>query len=203
MRTAVVIILALAFAACDKQPDAVGNRPPPHVDPPRDPGAEGGGAEPVVPEPQTDDRVPVVPAAHPQYARLEGDGYPNACAEQSDCYAGGCSGEVCSAERDVITTCEALPKIAWPADTSCACVASQCQWVSPTGTTLPVPSAEGEQCGDEVCTKPKECIRYYGIAGKKGPEFTSCEIRCKAGAGGCPAGQSCVTIADGPGSVCR
>jgi len=48
------------------------------------------------------------------------------------------------------------------------------------------------------------CITYYGIAGGAGPKFTSCEIRCEVdGKPRCPSGQTCVTIADGPGSVCR
>jgi hypothetical protein len=54
------------------------------------------------------------------------------------------------------------------------------------------------QCGG----KPLECVKFYGIAGARGPQFTSCEIRCGEN-GECPKGQSCRTIADGPGQVCR
>jgi hypothetical protein len=43
-------------------------------------------------------------------------------------------------------------------------------------------------------------MKYYGFAGPKGGELSSCEVRCDAG---CPTGQSCVTISDGPGQVCR
>ena len=59
-------------------------------------------------------------------------------------------------------------------------------------------------CNGEPCAPPRECISYYGIAGPNGPQFHACEIRCKGeGKGGCPDGMSCVTIADGPGEVCR
>ncbi|MBL4687797.1 MAG: hypothetical protein JKY37_24620 [Nannocystaceae bacterium] len=68
----------------------------------------------------------------------------------------------------------------------------------------PDPKPPGGDCDGEACTKPRTCVRYYGIAGSQGPQFASCEIRCKPGSsGGCPDGLSCVTIADGPGSVCR
>jgi hypothetical protein len=40
-------------------------------------------------------------------------------------------------------------------------------------------------------------------AGPRGPAFTSCEIACPTPASTCPQGQTCVTIADGPGRVCR
>ena len=46
------------------------------------------------------------------------------------------------------------------------------------------------------------CVAYYGIAGAKGPEFKTCEIKCTAKTE-CPGAMSCVTIADGPGQVCR
>ncbi|MEX1363684.1 MAG: hypothetical protein AB1Z98_11180 [Nannocystaceae bacterium] len=68
------------------------------------------------------------------------------------------------------------------------------------------PAAEppaAEACGETACTPPQQCITYYGIAGPSGPEFKSCEIPCKGKGGSCPEGLSCVTIADGPGSVCR
>jgi hypothetical protein len=45
-------------------------------------------------------------------------------------------------------------------------------------------------------------VKYYGIAGPRGPQFSSCEIRCD-GKEGCPTGLDCITIADGPGQVCR
>jgi hypothetical protein len=65
---------------------------------------------------------------------------------------------------------------------------------------------QGEPCDDEgQCAHGLTCVRYYGVAGARGPAMTSCEIKC--GGDGkkkrCPKGQSCTTIADGPGSVCR
>jgi hypothetical protein len=63
----------------------------------------------------------------------------------------------------------------------------------------------GETCDDGKCAAGLQCITYYGIAGPSGPKFTSCENTCDpvSGKPRCPAGLNCVTIADGPGSVCR
>jgi hypothetical protein len=61
----------------------------------------------------------------------------------------------------------------------------------------------GETCGpNDTCGKGLTCVSYYGIAGARGPQFKSCEIKCTADKA-CPAGHKCVTIADGPGQVCR
>jgi hypothetical protein len=63
--------------------------------------------------------------------------------------------------------------------------------------------AIGETCGpSDTCAAGLECIRYYGIAGARGPQFKSCELRCSDTAP-CPDGKRCNTIADGPGQVCR
>ena len=76
------------------------------------------------------------------------------------------------------------------------------------GTATPVEpvidtAALCEPCGDgDSCQAGASCVTYYGIAGPSGPEFKSCEITC-AGKGGCPEGTTCMTIADGPGEVCR
>jgi hypothetical protein len=64
----------------------------------------------------------------------------------------------------------------------------------------------GETCGaNDACAKGYECVKYYGIAGARGPEFKSCEIRCEMQnkESVCPKGTQCTTIADGPGQVCR
>lgn len=62
---------------------------------------------------------------------------------------------------------------------------------------------QGEPCdANGKCAKGLTCLKYYGIAGPRGPQMTSCEIPCRHG-GACPAGQACTTIADGPGAVCR
>jgi hypothetical protein len=61
----------------------------------------------------------------------------------------------------------------------------------------------GSPCDEtDRCAGGGECVTYYGIAGPNGPAFKSCEITCASGKG-CPAGSSCITIADGPGAVCR
>jgi hypothetical protein len=64
------------------------------------------------------------------------------------------------------------------------------------GPTLGQPCGAAGACGEGAC------VTYYGIAGPRGGEFTSCEIKCDA-QGGCPKGLQCITIADGPGTVCR
>jgi len=63
---------------------------------------------------------------------------------------------------------------------------------------------QGEDCSGDYkhCDTGLSCLSYFGIAGSNGPEFQSCEITCKDDSA-CPGGQSCITIADGPGQVCR
>ena len=75
---------------------------------------------------------------------------------------------------------------------------------TPTANALPADAAAAQckPCTDGACPAPLACVEYYGIAGRNGPTFTSCEVRCSDGAT-CPDGQSCTTIADGPGQVCR
>ena len=64
---------------------------------------------------------------------------------------------------------------------------------------------QGGDCSTEgaVCSSGTVCLSYFGIAGAQGPEFKSCEIPCSLAGASCPLGQSCSTIADGPGQVCR
>ncbi len=67
-------------------------------------------------------------------------------------------------------------------------------------------SALGQPCGaGDACPSGATCKTYYGFAGPSGPAFKSCEVPCGAAASGavCPAGTACVTVADGPGAVCR
>jgi hypothetical protein len=79
------------------------------------------------------------------------------------------------------------------------------------GTTQPqdsggtTGSATSPSCGGRTCAAGETCISYYGIAGPRGPQFHECGIRCRRGErdDGCPSGKRCVTIADGPGDVCR
>jgi hypothetical protein len=65
-----------------------------------------------------------------------------------------------------------------------------------------LPSTAGAKCDDTGCGGGFTCVKYYGIAGARGPEFRSCEIPCSQKSK-CPKGTTCTTIADGPGQVCR
>ncbi|MEM9488039.1 MAG: hypothetical protein AAGC55_02780 [Myxococcota bacterium] len=68
------------------------------------------------------------------------------------------------------------------------------------GGILPL---QGQPCPNDVCAEGLQCLSYYGFAGSRGPKFTSCEHPCADNPKACPEGQTCVTIADGPGMVCR
>lgn len=63
---------------------------------------------------------------------------------------------------------------------------------------------QGGDCSAQgaVCSAGTTCLSYFGIAGPSGPEFKTCETRCSLPGANCPLGQSCTTIADGPGQVC-
>jgi len=78
--------------------------------------------------------------------------------------------------------------------------APSCERSSPETPALDL-SKLGQPCSDK-CVAPATCEQYSGIAGPKGPQFTSCELRC-GDAKTCPDGTRCVTVADGPGEVCR
>jgi eight-cysteine-cluster-containing protein len=184
------VVLAALAVACEKPT------------PPNGPTTAGDGGQAVT-------RQPAVPVDHPLFDRFEGTGFPNDCTTDAACHQGGCSGEVCSADPGVVTTCEVLA-VALPAGTACGCVESQCRWWNADGITLPpVPSqpqpGEEATCATVLCQPPTVCLEYYGVAGPRGPLFVSCEIPCDPTAreSSCPDGMSCITIADGPGSVCR
>jgi eight-cysteine-cluster-containing protein len=203
-RRSAALCAAFAFAAlaaaCEKP------SPPP---PGPTPGDDGGS---VV------TRMPAVPTTHPLFDRFEGTGSPNDCSADADCHSAGCGGEVCSADAGVVTTCEVLP-VSLPENTACGCVEGQCQWWNADGITLPpLPEPAPEaSCATVRCQAPRQCLEYFGIAGPSGPKFVSCEIPCisdltsnpasRSAAtkqeAACPTGMSCITIADGPGSVCR
>lgn len=177
-------VLALTATACNR------NTPPPTTD-------DGGQPPPIT-------RQAAVPGDHTLFDRFEGTGFDNACNADADCFVAGCSGEVCSATADVITTCEVLP-VSLPAGTACGCVQSQCIWWNPNGLTLPPVDEEPAEatCATVLCEPPTVCLEYYGVAGPAGPKFVSCEVPCGEGRDECPEGQQCITIADGPGQVCR
>jgi hypothetical protein len=73
----------------------------------------------------------------------------------------------------------------------------------PDATPATSKPARGERCGTgDACADGLTCLHYYGIAGTRGPRFSSCETPCKS-AKECPAGTTCSVVADGPGQVCR
>jgi len=57
-------------------------------------------------------------------------------------------------------------------------------------------------CVSDACPSGLTPVRFYGVAGKAGPEFCWCTIPCADDAEKCPAGTSCTTLSDGPGTVC-
>lgn len=187
--------VGLTMAGCPRP-----SGPPPTSDgSPLDDGAE----PPPVQPPAAEERKLAVPSDHPLFARFEGEGFANDCQTDAACHIGGCSSEVCSADEGVITTCD-VPPVAMPEGTACGCVAKQCRWWNAAGQTLPLPPAPAAvDCDGKPCAAPAECIEYFGIAGPRGPKFYSCEIRCTPSKPGCPDGTACVTVVDGPGSVCR
>lgn len=75
-----------------------------------------------------------------------------------------------------------------------------------TGAGTPgmrIGSGQGQPCQAGRCGENLTCVEYYGVAGPRGPRFSSCEVVCTSPQSPCPQGQSCTTIADGPGYVCR
>ena len=161
-------------------------------------GTNGGAAEAT--------RTLVYPGGEP---RFEGASFKNDCDADDDCKVGGCSSEICSAEEGVNSACVVHDD--QPRDASCGCVSGACVWYRTAAAPADAAPAQtggapqGMPCADGKCAAGLTCVSYYGIAGPRGPKFTSCEIPCGlAGASqGCPSGQKCITIADGPGQVCR
>jgi hypothetical protein len=210
----VTILLAALSCACPSKSDpgtsSPGGTPSPAPQPP--PSGEDPGAPSNPGNPGGDARTAAVAADHPQYQRVEGTSFQNGCSADDQCFVGGCSNEVCSAEQGVSSTCEA-PADGWPTSgATCGCVKGQCVWYKAGGGSGSAPpqsggggsggvaAAQGQECPAGKCAKGLTCVKYYGVAGTSGPQFTSCEIPCS---GGCPSGQSCTMIADGPGQVCR
>lgn len=93
-----------------------------------------------------------------------------------------------------------VPTEVEPVDDSAA--AKDGDATAPKGETVYLPR-QSQPCPQGDCGDGLKCLTYYGIAGPQGPKFTSCEIPCAGRSSVCPAGQACVTIADGPGQVCR
>jgi eight-cysteine-cluster-containing protein len=150
------------------------------------------------PPPDVGPRPVAVVSSHPLFARLEQPTLKNACKADGDCHTGGCSDEMCTAEEGVTGPCDVVDKTVL-AGAKCGCVVGTCSWYHNAVQGAP----QGTPCPDGKCAPGLSCVTYLGIAGAKGPTFTSCETPCPSPKDKCPDGQVCVTIADGPGRVCR
>ena len=64
------------------------------------------------------------------------------------------------------------------------------------------PPELNSECVDDTCPEGLTPVHFYGIAGPSGPQFCWCTIPCEEDPSVCPSGTSCVSIADGPGTVC-
>jgi eight-cysteine-cluster-containing protein len=71
-------------------------------------------------------RVPALAKTDPVYPSFEGVDYKNACKVDADCFTGGCAGEVCSAQNDIVSACD-IPPLK-PQHASCGCVDGECIW---------------------------------------------------------------------------
>jgi eight-cysteine-cluster-containing protein len=260
---ALALLFLLTACAC---PQPSTTEEPAATSPELAPGTQPAPAPSTTPAPSAGAaRTPAVAASDPLYSRVEGTTFQNACQADNQCFVGGCSSEICTAEEGVSGTCE-MPATGFPSKgATCGCVAGQCIWYraagtgassgdgagatgggagkapTGTGTATGTGSAAGAGAGsspgsgskptgagaagakpdksagsgaalpkqtenctaDYKCGPGLTCKRYRGIAGAAGPEFKTCEIPCSGKGSTCPAGQTCVTIADGPGQVCR
>ena len=88
-----------------------------------DTGGAGGGGSGEITGPAC--RSPEVSPGSNSYDRFEGTGFSNACMEDADCFRGGCSNEICSADSGVSGTCDVPSN---PPQGSCGCVAGECLW---------------------------------------------------------------------------
>ena len=68
---------------------------------------------------------------------------------QPACYTGGCSGEICSLEQEVITTCEMIPGMECLQSAACQFVDGSCRWVLNNESANCFMKVR-EQHGDEV-----------------------------------------------------
>lgn len=148
--------------------------------------------------------VCIASSSHPKTAH-RGD----TCSDSIACD----DGLACTSYRTIagkeVRTCDIQCGVggSCPAGESCMFAADGPQNVCRKKTDLPVPpvptgGAQGKACENGKCADGLECIEYFGIAGPRGPKFTSCEIRCSKDQP-CKKPQRCATIADGPGQVCR
>jgi hypothetical protein len=89
---------------------------------------------------------------------------------------------------------------------ACSRAAQKTDAMPPATSPPPVAQTgpgQGQPCDKGNCGQGLMCVEFYGVAGPAGPKLSSCEIPCDKPGAQCPHGQKCVTIADGPGQVCR
>ena len=193
MRRPLLIVLVLLFSSPDSASAGDG---PSATAPDAGPSAK-------TPPPSGGKRVPAVDRKDPLYGRVEGENFENRCHGDSECRAGGCSGEVCSAREGILTTCEMRR---WPQGrAACGCVEGECVWYRTGGEegAGALLEGQGRPCREGECPAGLRCIAHLGVAGPAGPRLDSCEVPCADPKAACPDGQSCVTLADGPARVCR
>jgi eight-cysteine-cluster-containing protein len=83
-------------------------------------------AAPQAKAPEPTVRIPAVPADSPHHDLFEGADLKNACSGDADCHIGGCSSEICSAEKEVTSAC--IVQADQPRGARCGCVSSTCIW---------------------------------------------------------------------------
>src|SRR5688500_812622 len=116
--------LLLLTAGCACPPPAATETPagggtPSDIDPgtkptPVEPAPGGGG---------DGDRTLAVAASDPLHARVEGTTFQNGCQSDGQCFVGGCSSEICTAEEGDSGTCD-MPAAGFPSKgASCGRVA--------------------------------------------------------------------------------
>lgn len=130
----------------------------------------------------------------PNYSRVEGTTFANACQTDAECFTGGCSSEVCSAQQGVSSTCIA-PADGWPnAGGSCGCVSGQCVWYTTAGTT-PAPGTTGTTTdpGTTGTTDPGTTTTDPGTTNPDPATSTGGQTQPCTAAGTCNTGLSCLT----------
>jgi hypothetical protein len=179
---------------------------PADIDPPPTPPASPATpvAEPVPTTPPVAEPSPTLPATAGAPCDDKGCAAPFKCTKYY-----GVAGPRGPEFRSCEITCSD-PKSVCPKGTACTTMADGpgrvCRAAAPKPAPEPaanLPASSGAPCDDKGCASPYQCVKYYGIAGPRGPEFKSCEIPCADAKAVCPEGTACTTIADGPGRVCR
>lgn len=184
-------------------------QPAPTEPAPTEPAPTGSAPAPDLPVDQTTpDTPPTRPDPRPSGPPKMGEncGSGDSCGPGLACvsYVG-----VAGASGPKFKTCEVKcsdPKTTCPSGTKCRTIADgPGQVCRPAlGGTPAAKPAMGENCGaGDSCGDGLTCVSYYGIAGARGPQFKTCEVKCDKKGAKCPDGTKCVTVADGPGQVCR